>query len=81
MFVTAFLSDDSFVMCQTLSKKMNEEHIMSFLYAQSHEGTLEEWMKSHPCLSWSVLISTLLRAKEKEAAKFILQNHESQVKG
>ena len=59
----------------------NEEKIYSLLNAQAHEDRLEDCFKSHPCLSWSVLISTLIRAKEKEAAKIILQNHEFQVKG
>ena len=79
--IHVFLLDDSFDMCQTLSKKMNEEQIMSFLHAQAHDGTLTDWMKSHPCLSWSVLISTLIRAKEKATAHHMLRNHKFLVKG
>ena len=68
-------------MYQTLSKMMNEEQLLSFMQAQAHNGTLEDWMKSHPCLSWSVLISTLIRAKLKDAANHILHNYAIHLKG
>ena len=64
-----------------LSKTKNEEEILSIMHAQTHEFRLEDYIKSHPCLSWSVLISMLLQAKEKDAANYILQNHEFHVKG
>ena len=66
---------------KVLSKTMNEEQILSLMYAKAHEFRLEDCIKSHPCLSWSVLISMLLQAKEKDAANYILQNHEFHVKG
>ena len=66
---------------KVLSTTKNEEDILSLMLAQAHESRLEDCIKSHPCLSWSVLISMLLQAKEKDAANYILQNHEFQVKG
>ena len=66
---------------KVLSKTKNEEQTLSLMYAQAHEFRLEDCIKSHPCLSWSVLISMLLQAKEKDAANYILQNHEFHVKG
>ena len=66
---------------KVLSKTRNEEEILSLMHAQAHEFRLEYCIKSHPCLSWSVLISMLLQAKEKDAANYILQNHEFHVKG
>ena len=64
-----------------LSKTKNEEQILSLIHAQTHEFRLEDCVKSHPCLSWSVLISMLLQVKEKDAANYILQNCEFHVKG
>ena len=64
-----------------LSKTRNEEEILSLMHAQAHDFRLEDCIKSRPCLSWSVLISMLLQAKEKDAANYILQNHEFYVKG
>ena len=66
---------------KVLSKTKGEEQILSLMHAQAHEFRLEDCIKSHPCLSWSVLISMLLQAKEKDAANYILQNHEFHVKG
>ena len=66
---------------KVLSKTKNEEDVLSLMHAQAHEFRLEDCIKSHPCLSWSVLISMLLQAKEKDAANYILQNHEFHVKG
>ena len=66
---------------KVLSKTKNEEQILSLMLAQAHEFRLEDCIKSHPCLSWSVLISMLIEAKEKDAANYILQNHEFHVKG
>ena len=65
----------------TLSKMKNEEYVLSSLYAQAHEDRLEDCLKSHPCLSWSVLISMLLRARRMVAANYILQNYEFNMKG
>ena len=58
-----------------------EKHILSVLHDDGFEGSLEECMRSHPCLSWSVLTSTLLKADKKDAAKYILHNHDFHVKG
>ena len=66
---------------KALSKTKNEEEILSLMHAQTQEFRLEDCIKSHPCLSWSVLIAMLLQAKEKDAANYILQNHEFHVKG
>ena len=66
---------------KVLSKTRNEEEILSLMHAQAHDFRLEDCIKSCPCLSWSVLISMLLQAKEKDAANYILQNHEFYVKG
>ena len=45
------------------------------LLKHTHESNLEVWMKCHPCLSWSYLLSILLRKKENDAAKYIFQNY------
>ena len=79
-----FLLDDTFTLDNinnTLSKMKNREELLSILRFQVHEDRLEDWIKSHPCLSWSLLASTLLRANKKDAATQILQNHEFHLKG
>ena len=76
--------DDSFTSDNVhnfLSKTKSEEHLLSIIRAEAHKYKLEDCIKSHPSLSWSVLISLLLRAKEKEVAKYVLQNHDFHVKG
>ena len=76
--------DDSFTpdnVHNVLSKTKSEEHLLSIIRAEAHKYKLEDCIKFHPSLSWSVLISLLLRAKEKEVAKYVLQNHEFHVKG
>ena len=77
LHILYFVLDESFNLeniCDSLTKMKNEEQMLSFSHTHAHEDRLEDCMKSHPCLSWSVLISTLLRAKEREAAIYILHN-------
>ena len=67
--------------CRILSEVNNGEQLLPLLHAQAHEDRLEDCIKSHPCLSWSVLISMLFQAKQKDAANYIVQNLELIVKG
>ena len=79
-----FLIDESFTVSKIrhLPSTMEiEEHMLHLLHGDGLEGSLEECMRSHPCLSWSVLTSTLLKTNKKDAAKYILQNHDFHVKG
>ena len=76
--------DDSFTsenVHNVLSKTKNEEQLLSLINTEGHKYRLKDCLKSHPCFSWSVLISVLLKTKEKEAVNYILQNPEFHVKG
>ena len=61
-------TDDSFSIPFALSE-------VRTLLKHTNENNLEDLMKSHPCLSWSYLLSILLRRKENDAAKHIFQNY------
>ena len=79
-----YYADDSFTsenIRDVLSKTKNKELVLSTFLAEANESRLEDCIKSHPCLSWSVFISILLKAKEKEAANYIFQNHDFHIKG
>jgi hypothetical protein len=75
-----FIEDESFTLENIRHNLKNKKKLLSLLHAH-RKASLKDCVKSHPCLSWSVLISVLLRAKEKAAASWILQNHELHIKG
>ena len=58
---------------KTLPKMNMEKLLLSLLPGQVNKRKLDDWIKSHPCSSWSLLVSVLLRANKKEDAKCILQ--------
>ena len=77
-------TDDSFTsenIHAALSKTKNEEQVLSIIRAEANKYKLEDCIKSHPCLSWSVFISILHKTKEKEAANHILRNYDFHIKG
>ena len=78
--VNFFLTDESFTLENLRHTLRNEKKLLSLLHAHHEEG-LEDCVKLHSCLSWSVVASILLRAKEKIGANYILQDHELLVKG
>ena len=57
----------------TLPEMNMEKLLLSLLPGQVNKRTLESWIKSHPCSSWSLLVSVLLRANKKDDAKCFLQ--------
>ena len=66
--------DHSFTLENIFNTLPEMKVLLSLLPGQVNKRTLENWIKLHPCSSWSLLASVLLKANKKDDAKSILQN-------